>query len=541
MSQVLIESIVNDVVVETQVIQHVTVGIRGLPGTPGQPGSFATTWRGPWSDSAEYEAGDVVSYLGSAFVALEDVDGDPPTSHLGEWELVVERGEDGDSAFQVWLDAGNSGTEQDFLDSLKGESGASAYEVAVAEGFSGSEAEWLESLVGEDGAAATIAVGTVSTGDPGSEAEVENVGTESAAVFNITIPRGADGSDGEEVSLRVDSGFIQWRLGDGEWSNLIALEDLEGPPGSAGADGLQVELQATDTHIQWRHEGEEWSNLVALSALQGPAGNDGNDGADGLSAYEVAVQEGFVGDEEAWLASLVGPPGAQGEPGEASTVPGPAGEDGASAYEVAVDNGFVGTEEQWLASLKGDPGEPGEPGVAGPGVPAGGSTGQLLAKASGDDFDGEWVDPPSGGASTAAEVSYDNETSELEAEDVQAAIDELVTWINGLSWTAPNYPTAELPENPPPGEIAYDTDEDRLVVGNNANEWDGYAKLSDMPEGSLTAQAALWAELGGVVVHGADPDVERPDVGDRPILWKGSADPNYKAVADQWLDLPNWD
>jgi hypothetical protein len=30
---------------------------------------------------------------------------------------------------------------------------------------------------------------------------------------------------------------------------------------------------------------------------------------------------------------------------------------GKSAYEVAVDNGFVGTEQEWLASLKGEPGE----------------------------------------------------------------------------------------------------------------------------------------------------------------------------------------
>ena len=35
---------------------------------------------------------------------------------------------------------------------------------------------------------------------------------------------------------------------------------------------------------------------------------------------------------------------------------------GLSAYEVAVVNGFSGTEEEWLASLKG---EKGEPGVAG--------------------------------------------------------------------------------------------------------------------------------------------------------------------------------
>jgi hypothetical protein len=32
------------------------------------------------------------------------------------------------------------------------------------------------------------------------------------------------------------------------------------------------------------------------------------------------------------------------------------GEDGRSAYEVACDNGFVGTEAEWLASLKGEQG-----------------------------------------------------------------------------------------------------------------------------------------------------------------------------------------
>ncbi len=44
------------------------------------------------------------------------------------------------------------------------------------------------------------------------------------------------------------------------------------------------------------------------------------------------------------------PDAAQGEPGT----------DGLSAYQVAVSNGFVGTEEEWLQSLKGEQGEPGE-------------------------------------------------------------------------------------------------------------------------------------------------------------------------------------
>src|SRR5690606_20733930 len=44
---------------------------------------------------------------------------------------------------------------------------------------------------------------------------------------------------------------------------------------------------------------------------------------------------------------------------------GPQGDDGRSAYEVAVDNGFTGTEEEWLASLEGADGKDGRDGVDG--------------------------------------------------------------------------------------------------------------------------------------------------------------------------------
>jgi hypothetical protein len=57
-------------------------------------------------------------------------------------------------------------------------------------------------------------------------------------------------------------------------------------------------------------------------------------GADGLSAYEVAVSQGYSGTVSEWLTSLEGT-------------------DGSSAYEIAVSNGFVGSEAEWLASLEG--------------------------------------------------------------------------------------------------------------------------------------------------------------------------------------------
>jgi collagen triple helix repeat protein/major tropism determinant Mtd-like protein len=132
-------------------------------------------------------------------------------------------------------------------------------------------------------------------------------------------------------------------------------------------------------------------------------------GVAGDSAYEIAVDNGFVGNEAAWLASLVGatgatgaqgaqgpqgpagaagsqgpagaagsqgPPGADGEDG-APGADGEDGEDGASAYEIAVANGFIGNQAAWLASLvgpegpQGDEGPQGPQGVQGPTGPAG--------------------------------------------------------------------------------------------------------------------------------------------------------------------------
>lgn len=91
---------------------------------------------------------------------------------------------------------------KDGKDGENGRDGLSAYETAVENGFEGTEAEWLDSLrgaAGESGApgkAATIRTGTVTTGAPGTEAAVENVGTEEDAILNFIIPRGEKGEPG---------------------------------------------------------------------------------------------------------------------------------------------------------------------------------------------------------------------------------------------------------------------------------------------------------------------------------------------------------
>ena len=87
-------------------------------------------------------------------------------------------------------------------------------------------------------------------------------------------------------------------------------------------------------------------------------------GLDGKSAFEIAVEHGFVGTEMEWLESLRGTDGKDGLPGKdgADGLPGRDGingSDGKSAYIVALEHGFTGTEDDWLQSLKGADGKDG--------------------------------------------------------------------------------------------------------------------------------------------------------------------------------------
>ena len=55
------------------------------------------------------------------------------------------------------------------------------------------EKVWMQ---GPPGEAATVTVGTVTTGEQGTDVIVTNSGTESAAVLDFTIPRGETGAVG---------------------------------------------------------------------------------------------------------------------------------------------------------------------------------------------------------------------------------------------------------------------------------------------------------------------------------------------------------
>ena len=93
----------------------------------------------------------------------------------------------------------------------------------------------------------------------------------------------------------------------------------------------------------------ETDHVVLTSELTAPS--------NGLSAYEVAVAEGYEGTVDEWLASLVGPQGPQGPQG-ATGATGPQGPKG--------DTGATGA-----TGPKGDKGDTGATGATGPTGPQG--------------------------------------------------------------------------------------------------------------------------------------------------------------------------
>lgn len=97
---------------------------------------------------------------------------------------------------------------------------------------------------GKDGTAATVAIGTVTTGDPGSNASVTNVGTDTAAVLDISIPRGDKGVDGTgagDVIAAADNTFTATNTFDGI---LKTKSDMQ------AVGSLPTVLQRGDSNIQ---------------------------------------------------------------------------------------------------------------------------------------------------------------------------------------------------------------------------------------------------------------------------------------------------
>lgn len=169
---------------------------------------------------------------------------------------------------------------------------------------------------------------------------------------------------------------------DGESSNVPPTPDLYQQLlqkiSEKGADGksafeIAVENGFIGTEAEWL---ESLKGKDGKDGVDGKNGQDGKDGIDGKSAYEIAIANGYFGTESEWLESLKGKNGIDGQPGKDGIdgtngqdgkdgIDGTPGTDGKSAYIIAVEHGFTGTETEWLESLKGKDGTDGQPGKDG--------------------------------------------------------------------------------------------------------------------------------------------------------------------------------
>lgn len=110
-----------------------------------------------------------------------------------------------------------------------------------------------QGIKGETGDAATISIGTVTTGEPGSLASVTNSGTTSQAVLDISIPRGATGATGADgTAATIEIGTVTTgeagtnasveNVGTANAAilNIVIPKGEKGDPGDTGPQGVGI-------------------------------------------------------------------------------------------------------------------------------------------------------------------------------------------------------------------------------------------------------------------------------------------------------------
>ena len=234
----------------------------------------------------------------------------------------------------------------------------------------------------------------VTTGEPGTDVSVSNSGTENAAIFDFTIPKGEKGEQGEPGALGEQGPIGPQGPAGQDGAQGPAGE--QGPEGPAGKDGVTPVISVLATTLEAGSEatvsksgGDESPTFTfgiprgatgdtgpqgepGPAGSQGPKGDTGEQGpvgptgADGKSATITIGQTTTgepgsnasvtnTGDELNAVLSFTIPRGAQGETG----LQGPPGQDGTpgadgkSAYQIASENGYTGSEVDFNQTLAG--------------------------------------------------------------------------------------------------------------------------------------------------------------------------------------------
>lgn len=203
-------------------------------------------------------------------------------------------------------------------------------------------------------------------------------------IFCKMMPRG--GFDIDSISVRQDSGEIQYQYSGGDWKKIISLDDLR------GKDGRSIEVQKGSLYIQWRYTGDsEWKNVIAYSdLLKGQNGQDGKDGKDGKDGRNgINGQNGQNGkDGKDGRNGANGATGARGATGATGAIgaTGPAGQNAT----ISVTNSTQPCSTGLTITGNGTSNLGLQ--FTGKNLPAGGKTNQVLGKKTDNDCDVEWKD-----------------------------------------------------------------------------------------------------------------------------------------------------
>ena len=142
----------------------------------------------------------------------------PAKSYVPEIERIKREGEETIEYLRNLVASGDYRGEQ----GIQGNPGKSAYEVAIENGFTGTEQEWLDSLKGEDGAGISIL---------GSYDSIE--------ALKAAHPTGNIGD-----AYLVNGNLYVWSETGSDWINN---GNIQGPPGKDGASTAS-EVSAVDTN-----------------------------------------------------------------------------------------------------------------------------------------------------------------------------------------------------------------------------------------------------------------------------------------------------
>lgn len=191
---------------------------------------------------------------------------------------------------------------------------------------------------GEPGEAATVEIGSVTTGAPGTSAEVTNSGTAKAAVLNFTIPQGPQGAKGDTGPQGPQGETGEGFVVKGYFATLSALQS--GVPSPSAGDAYGVgSAEPYDIYI-WDGVNSAWVNNGPLQGAQGPQGDPGSAATIEIGTVTTAPAGSDAavtnsGTSSAAVLNFTIPQGATGPQGPAGVdgSPGPAGADGADGAQ----------------------------------------------------------------------------------------------------------------------------------------------------------------------------------------------------------------